>query len=134
MKRDIPWPGKQLNDINEFRHDCYYQCHLQNPTDSGWYEKVDECGQNCKKALQAYEYQQGKNPCELKLQAPVFWFENHSGSKGQDVREGYENYDGVKETPEPSHCQSVDTIYLILMTIMILLMLTYLILYMISPR
>ena len=131
MKRDIPWPGKQLNDINEFRHDCYYQCHLQNPTDSGWYEKVDECGQRCKKALQTYEYQQGKNPCELKLQAPVFWYENNTGSNNGNVRE---DYDGANETPEQCHCQSVDMIYLILMMIMILLMLTYLILYMISPR
>lgn len=64
-----------MNDINEVRERCYRQCHLENPTDSGWYEKTDACGQACKRALQVYEYDQGKNPCELKLQAPVFWFE-----------------------------------------------------------
>lgn len=80
VPRDVPWPGNQINDINQFREMCYRQCHEQNPTDSGWYEKVNECGQQCKYALKAYEYMQGKNPCELRLQAPVFWFQSHPSS------------------------------------------------------
>lgn len=77
IPRDVPWPGNQINDINQFRDECYRRCHEQNPTDSGWYEKVNACGQQCKYALQAYEYMQGKNPCELRLQAPVFWFQSN---------------------------------------------------------
>jgi len=82
IKRDVPFPGNQINDINQFREMCYRQCHLDNPTDSGWYEKVNQCGQDCKYALKAYEYMQGKNPCRLKLQAPVFWFNNTIEKEG----------------------------------------------------
>jgi hypothetical protein len=118
MKREIPWPGNQLNDINEFRHDCYYQCHLKNPTDSGWYEKTNECGQACKKALQEYEYEQGKNPCELKLQAPVFWYES------------YKHFDDVAKSSPKS---KTDLIYITLFIIMILLIIVYMMLYIFFP-
>lgn len=70
----ISWPGNQINDILKFRNDCFEECHKQNPTDSGWYEKTDECGKKCFSNLKNYQIQQGKNPCAQKLQAPVFWF------------------------------------------------------------
>lgn len=78
--RDVPWPGNQINGITAFREACYKKCHEENPTDSGWYEKVNACGQECKNAVKAYEYIQGKNPCQLRLQAPVFWFGEPSSS------------------------------------------------------
>lgn len=95
LPRDVPWPGNQINDINEFREACYKQCHAQNPTDSGWYEKVNECGQQCKYALKAYEYMQGKNPCELRLQAPVFWFQRPSMSHESYVHAPEDDEEGL---------------------------------------
>jgi hypothetical protein len=100
MRRKVSWPGNQLNDINEFREDCYKQCHDRNPTDSGWYEKTNECGENCRTLLKESEYMQGKDPCELKLQAPVFW---------------YEPYENTEKT------NTLDVIYLTLYIIMIIL-------------
>lgn len=108
MNREIPWPGNQLNGINQYREDCYKQCHLNNPTDSGWYEKTDKCGENCRETLKTYEYLQGKNPCELKLQAPVFWYENEQPS--------YESY-SVPST----NSNSINIMYITLFIIMIIL-------------
>lgn len=109
VKREIQWPGNQINDINQFRENCYKQCHLQNPTSSGWYEKTDKCGQKCKQQLKEYEFEQGKNPCELKLQAPVFWFE-----QPQPI---YESYTNNEDKPN----NSVNIIYITLFIIMIIL-------------
>ena len=99
IPRDVAWPGNQINDLNEFRDLCYRQCHDANPTDSGWYEKVNECGQQCKYALKAYEYMQGKNPCELRLQAPVYWFQS---SHNAPLSESYEPMMTTgQEDPDP---------------------------------
>lgn len=116
VKREIQWPGNQLNDINQFREDCYKQCHLQNPTSSGWYEKTDKCGQKCKQQLKEYEFQQGKNPCELKLQAPVFWFEQE-----QPIHESYRNQQPVHESDKPQTNNTINYIYITLFIIMIIL-------------
>lgn len=120
--REIPWPGNQINPINEFRHDCYYKCHLENPTDSGWYEKTNECGQNCKRALQQFEYSQGKNPCELKLQAPVFWYESYRPPALLQTN-----------TRAFSTTSMIDKFYITLFLIMIVLISFYLVLYIMYP-
>lgn len=128
MQRDIPWPGKQINEINAFRHQCYSKCHADNPTDSGWYEKTDECGQRCKKALQEFEYKQGKNPCELKLQAPVFWFENSP----KQISEHYTHpRKEIKRLDSPQ--SSMDWVQMYVSTVAILLVLVYLFLYAMYP-
>lgn len=116
----VRWPGNQINDINQFREDCYRQCHLENPTDSGWYEKTNECGQKCKRALQVYEYEQGKNPCELKLQAPVFWF-----------KESYRPFSSSSST-STSSVSNVDRVYIILFVMMILLTTVYLVVFLVN--
>lgn len=102
----IHWPGNQINDITKFREDCYRKCHDNNPTDSGWYEKTDKCGQECKRRLKEFEYEQGKNPCELRLQAPVFWFK--------------ENY-----TKDGNKMSSLDLFYLIIFILLILICIFY---------
>lgn len=133
-QREIPWPGNQINDINQFRHDCYYQCHLENPTDSGWYEKTDACGQACKKALQEYEYLQGKNPCELKLQAPVFWYEH--GHRPLNPTKSYENYqqeNSYRDVENATTTLTIDKMYIIMYIIMIVLIVFYIMLYILLP-
>lgn len=87
------WPGSQINDINEFRTSCYRTCHEKNPTDSGWYEKEDECGRDCASKLRAFQKASGKNPCAQRLQAPVFWFTNES-------KENYQPF--ASDSPERS--------------------------------
>jgi hypothetical protein len=127
MQRDIPWPGKQINEINAFRQECYSKCHADNPTDSGWYEKTDECGQRCKKALQEFEYKQGKNPCELKLQAPVFWFENSPSGIS-------EHYTHTPNERKRLHSpQSTDRVQMYVSIVAILLVVLYLFLYAMFP-
>jgi hypothetical protein len=126
--RSVPWPGNQINDINEVRERCYRQCHLENPTDSGWYEKTNACGQACKRALEVYEYNQGKNPCELKLQAPVFWFEN---GKGHETYESYEPMSGVSNTDGDESSVNIRTILLLLTTV---LLAVYLIMFLVYDR
>lgn len=119
MKREVPWPGNQINDINQFRNECYKKCHESNPTDSGWYEKVNECGQQCKYALKEYEYLQGKNPCELKLQAPVFWFNNNK----ENTYESYEYTEKVKDNNNNNNgcCKSTNIFYIALYIILIII-------------
>ena len=114
MNREIPWPGNQLNGINEYRENCYRQCQLENPTDSGWYSKTDKCGENCRQTLKTYEYLQGKNPCELKLQAPVFWYE--STQTDEPLYESYENNDENNKSNN-----TLNIIYITLFIIMIIL-------------
>lgn len=129
MTREVPWPGNQINDINQFRNECYKKCHELNPTDSGWYEKVNECGQKCKYALKEYEYSQGKNPCELKLQAPVFWFTNNH-------KNTYESYDYKENDDDDKSSSSINnkntnifymTLYIILIIICCISVLIYII-------
>lgn len=105
------WPGQQINDINEFRTACYKTCHDTNPTDSGWYEKEDECGRNCALQLRAFQKQSGKNPCAQRLQAPVFWFDNQKNIK--------ENYQLFNET-KLGTTSRLDMIYLILLSVFLL--------------
>jgi hypothetical protein len=111
MNREIAWPGNQLNGINDFRENCYRQCQLNNPTDSGWYSKTDECGESCRQKLKEYEYSQGKNPCELKLQAPVFWYES------PQIHESYQEEDKDKGKGN----NKINIIYITLFIIMIVL-------------
>lgn len=122
LTREVNWPGNQINDINQFRENCYRECHLQNPTDSGWYEKSDECGQNCKELLKAYEYIQGKNPCELRLQAPVFWFENFELPLKEDDDKG------------KSNTTTTDILYLVLFLVIIFLIAVYILVYMLDQQ
>lgn len=109
--RHIPnWPGNQINDINQFQEACYKTCHEKNPTDSGWYEKTDQCGYECARKTREYQIKSGKNPCEQRLQAPVFWFDN-------DVKESFTlktEKDGQK---------TLNTIYIIIMSMFIFLLL-----------
>lgn len=112
LEREIPWPGNQINDITKFREDCYRRCHEENPTDSGWYEKTDKCGENCKKQLKIFEYLQGKNPCELRLQAPVFWYENYEHTAPPSSS-------SVKDS------STIEYIYIVLLIILIILMFMY---------
>lgn len=112
MKDLIPWPGNQLNDINIFRNKCFKKCHEENPTDSGWYEKTNECGRQCFHELQNFQKSQGKNPCAQRLQAPVFWFNN--GSK--------EDFIFVKTPP-----QSVSRYHIILIVLVFCVILSIII-------
>lgn len=106
INRDILWPGNQINDITKFREDCYRKCHEQNPTNDPWFERNNQCGLNCKRKLKEFEYKQGKNPCELRLQAPVFWNNN-------DIVENFE--------VEDKKNNSINIIYIILLIILIIL-------------
>ena len=133
----IEWPGYQINDINQFREDCYKKCHEQNPTDSGWYEKTDECGQKCKNALKQFEYTQGKNPCELRLQAPVFWFQNDNENKttehfsSSNENDIYEHFvpSSQNKCHECSSSTSIHFIYIFFMLFFTFLIFFYIFLY-----
>lgn len=118
----LNWPGNQINDINEFRDDCFRQCHEQNPTDSGWYEKQDECGRRCSAKLRQFQRLSGKNPCAQRLQAPVYWFDNDTTV----TKEAF-NYDQADPTPylktsSPSQSK-LDIIYVISLSAVLLFLL-----------
>jgi hypothetical protein len=134
MPREIQWPGNQLNDITKFREDCYKKCHENNPTDSGWYEKTDQCGMQCYHALKQFEYLQGKNPCELRLQAPVFWFNNN------DITEQFSTSYSSPYSPSSS-CSScipqsnmINLIYITLFLVLIFLIFIYLMLFIFKKK
>lgn len=94
MTREIQWPGRQLNNINEFRDKCYEQCYHEEPIGSDWHNKLNGCGAVCKASLEEYIFSQGKNPCVLKLSPPVFW---HPSDKRTELCENeiVEGYQGV---------------------------------------
>ena len=121
--REIQWPGRQINDVNEFRDKCYAQCYRKEPVGSDWYNKSDGCGIACKRALEEYIYSQGKNPCVLKLSPPVFWHASDMSEETdkRQVREGYREslrikpllFDGVK----PLGCMDMSMLLQILLFI-----------------
>lgn len=116
------WPGQQINDINEFRTACYKTCHEANPTDSGWYEKENECGRECASKLCAFQKQSGKNPCAQRLQAPVFWFTNE-----KDLKENYESFD-----QNQTNTSRLDILYVILLSFFLLFLLIAIILHLLK--
>ena len=65
------WPGKQLTDIRAYNECCFRKCREKNP--NGFYD--DACGRACLCAVRSRERQNGWNPCEHRLQPPVFWYE-----------------------------------------------------------
>lgn len=117
------WPGQQINDINEFRTACYKKCHEENPTDSGWYEKENECGRDCASKLCAFQRLSGKNPCAQRLQAPVFWFENQN-----DLKENYKLFDETNT----SKTSRLDILYVILLSFFLLFLLIVIILHLLK--
>ena len=65
------WPGKQLTDIRDYNECCFRRCREKDP--NGFYD--DACGRACLCAVRARERHNGWNPCEHRLQPPVFWYE-----------------------------------------------------------
>lgn len=134
------WPGRQLNPINEFRDDCYRQCHRSNPTDSGWYEKTNECGRRCARELKEFQRANGKNPCAQRLQAPVFWFEDNNNNDHPIITETFvrsvssSSSKDNNTTTTKSSSGWLDIVYLFALIVLAILILRFAWIYILHTR